>query len=34
LANDERGASLSAAMDIPLDKREELNQIEVVVRPF
>ena len=34
LANDERGASMAAAMEIPTDKRDQLEQIEIAIRPF
>ena len=34
LATDERKAAMAAAMEIPTEKREELDQIEIVIRPF
>jgi hypothetical protein len=34
LANDERGASMAAAMDIPQDYRQQLEQIDIAIRPF
>lgn len=34
LAGDQQAASLAAAMAIPPEYRDDLDQIEVVVRPF
>lgn len=34
LASDQSGAALAAAMEIPTEKKGELDQIEVVLRPF
>lgn len=34
LALDQNGASMAAAMEIPNDKKAELDQIEIVLRPF
>jgi hypothetical protein len=34
LATDQNAASMSAAMKIPTDKQNELDQIEIVIRPF
>ena len=34
LSKDQSTATMTAFMSIPTDKREELDQIEVVVRPF
>jgi hypothetical protein len=34
LAQDQAKATMSASMSIPSDKRDELDQIEIVVRPF
>ena len=34
LAVDNTAVAMAAAMDIPTDKRGELDQIEIVVRPF
>lgn len=34
LANDVNGASMAAAMEIPTDKRDQLDQIEIAIRPF
>jgi hypothetical protein len=34
LANDQNGAAMAAAMEIPAEKKSELDQIEIVLRPF
>lgn len=34
LANDLNSANMSAAMDIPADKKGELDQIRIAMRPF
>lgn len=34
LAVDQNGAAMAAAMEIPTDKKTELDQIEIVLRPF
>ena len=34
LSADQNGAAMSAAMEIPTDKQNELDQIEIVIRPF
>ena len=34
LANDQSSAAMAAAMEIPSDKKAELDQIEIVLRPF
>ena len=34
LAQDQSTASMSAAMKVPVDKQNELDQIEIVIRPF
>lgn len=34
LAIDQNSAGMAAAMEIPVDKKKELNQIEIVLRPF
>ncbi|HYD92473.1 MAG TPA: hypothetical protein VEA37_13430 [Flavobacterium sp.] len=34
LAVDQNAVSMAAAMEIPADKKSELDQIEIVVRPF
>ena len=34
LAQDQSTASMSAVMQVPKDLQNELNQIEVVIRPF
>lgn len=34
LATDQSSASMAAAMEIPNEKKTELDQIEIVVRPF
>ena len=34
LATDQNGALMTAAMEIPADKKGELDQIEIVLRPF
>lgn len=34
LAVDQNGATMAAAMEIPSDKKSELDQIEIVLRPF
>lgn len=34
LANDNASAGMAAAMEIPVDKKNELDQIEIVVRAF
>jgi len=34
LAADQQSAGWVAAMEIPADKKEELDQIEIVLRPF
>lgn len=34
LAKDAQSAGMSAAMDIPADKRGELDQLEIAVKPF
>lgn len=34
LSADQNGAAMAAAMEIPTDKRAELDQIEIVIRPF
>lgn len=34
MAVDQNGAAMAAAMEIPTDKKTELDQIEIVLRPF
>ena len=34
LALDQNAASMAAAMEIPAEKRAELDQIQIVIRPF
>lgn len=34
LSADQNGAAMAAAMEIPADKKGELDQIEIVLRPF
>lgn len=34
LAVDQSGAAMAAAMDIPTDYKTQLDQIEIVLRPF
>ena len=34
LANDLNSANMAAAMDIPADKKGELDQIQIAMRPF
>jgi len=34
MAIDQSGAAMAAAMEIPADKKGELDQIEIVLRPF
>lgn len=34
LAIDQNKAAMAAAMEIPADKKQELDQIEIVLRPF
>ena len=34
LANDLNAATMAAAMEIPADKKGELDQIQIAVRPF
>lgn len=34
LSQDQNGAAMAAAMEIPSDKKSELDQIEIVLRPF
>ncbi len=34
LANDQNSATIAAAMDIPSEYKSQLDQIEVVLRPF
>jgi hypothetical protein len=34
LASDQAGAAMAAAMEIPLERKAELDQIEIVIRPF
>lgn len=34
LATDQQSALMAASMSIPADKREELDQIEIAMRPF
>lgn len=34
LSTDEKSAAMAAAMEIPSDKKGELDQIEIVLRPF
>ena len=34
MAADQNGALMAAAMDIPADKKSELDQIEIAMRPF
>lgn len=34
LAIDQNAASMAAAMEIPAEKRTELDQIQIVIRPF
>jgi hypothetical protein len=34
LAADQNSAGMAAAMEIPADKKNELDQIEIAVRPF
>jgi hypothetical protein len=34
LSSDQQNVLMSAAMEIPTDKKNELDQIEIVVRPF
>lgn len=34
MAADQNGAAMSAAMEIPVHKKGELDQIEICLRPF
>ncbi len=34
LAKDQESAAMAAAMEIPSDNKSELDQIEIVLRPF
>ncbi|HNG68634.1 MAG TPA: hypothetical protein PLP63_06805 [Saprospiraceae bacterium] len=34
LAKNLEAASMAAAMEIPTDKKDELDQVQVVIRPF
>lgn len=34
IAVDQQSALMAASMNIPADKREELDQIEIAMRPF
>jgi len=34
LAKDQNSATMAAAMEIPTDKKGELDQIQIAVRPF
>jgi hypothetical protein len=34
LATDENGATMAAAMDIPTEYRDQLDQIQIAMRPF
>ena len=34
LATDDKSVLMSAAMDIPADYKDQLDQVEIVVRPF
>jgi hypothetical protein len=34
LAKDQNSATMAAAMEIPADKKGELDQIQIAVRPF
>jgi hypothetical protein len=34
LATDEKAVLMTAAMNIPADYKEQLDQVEIVVRPF
>lgn len=34
MALDQNGATMAAAMEIPTDKKSELDQIEIALRPF
>ncbi len=34
LSIDQNGAAMAAAMEIPTEKKNELDQIEIVLRPF
>lgn len=34
LANDQNTALMAASMQIPIDKRDQLDQIDIVLRPF
>lgn len=34
MALDQASAAMAAAIEIPLDKKSELDQIEIVLRPF
>lgn len=34
LAIDHNSASMAAAMEIPADKKNELDQIQIIIRPF
>lgn len=34
LAADQQSAAMAAAMEIPAEKKTELDQIEIVLRPF
>ncbi len=34
LAADQSSAALSAAMEIPAEYKEKLDQVEIVIRPF
>jgi hypothetical protein len=34
LANDQASANMSAAMNIPSEYKEQLDQIEIALRPF
>ena len=34
LAKDQASAAMAAAMDIPADYRDQLDQIQIAIRPF
>ncbi len=34
LASDEKSAAMAAAMEIPAEYKEQLNQVEIAMRPF
>ena len=34
LASDDKSVLMSAAMDIPAEYKDQLDQVEIVVRPF